>query len=68
MLLYFHVSASHDGRQWPGDRHDPLFKPVNFNLGQIPYLLESLLNECVDVIDTDIWPLEQFDQIDLSRD
>lgn len=36
------------------NRHDPLFEPVNFSLGQIPYLGESLLDECVDVIDTDI--------------
>lgn len=36
-----------------GNRRDPLFKPVNFNLGQNPCPDESLLMECVDVIDTD---------------
>lgn len=54
--------------EWSSNRHDPLFKPVNFNLGQIPYLGESLLTECVDVIDTDILPLEPFDQMDLLGD
>lgn len=54
--------------EWPSNRHDPLFQPVNFDLGQIPYLVESLLNGCVDVIDTDTWPSEQFDQMDLLGD
>lgn len=51
-----------DDRNGAGNRHDPLLKTLNFNLGDVPcWRVESLPNESVDAIDADLLPLEKLD-------